>query len=370
MKTSGNPSRRTVLLGAACMAGTTALSACGLGPRRSDSDSSGDPDTTTIPGPTTVQEAGYVPGADDAWERVEPESAGWTTAGLTQVSELARQSNSRTLVMLSGGRILLEEYYGADAGYSQDIASCQKSVTSTLLGMAQQKGMLQIDQPVSNHLPAGWSKAPPADEASITVRHLMTMSSGLHPRTLRMDAEPGTTFVYNTAAYQKLRLVLEAVTDQDINTVSRAWMFDPIGVGPTATWAPRGAGRSSDGEDADWGLVLTAREMTRFGLLSARQGRWDDRDLLDGSWYAEAWSSSPTQPDYGLLWWLLGKSRRGGPDAPADWVAALGAGDQKIYVVPSLDLVVARQGGPAGEAGDSTSSWDAQLMRTILAARA
>jgi CubicO group peptidase (beta-lactamase class C family) len=92
--------------------------------------------------------------------------------------------------------------------------------------------------------------------------------------------------------------------------------------------------------------------------------------VVSEAWLREAWTPLDTRSDYGYLWWLLGRAEGVAPSTPVDWVAALGAGDQKIYVVPSLDLVVARQGPAAAEASEHGSDFDRELGRAILGARA
>src|SRR4029079_3002698 len=133
------------------------------------------------------------------------------------------------------------------------------------------------------------------------------------------------------------------------------------------------------------------RDMSRFGLLILRNGAWEDRQLVSAKWIKEATSTSQTlNESYGYLWWLNGKpsyqlpSGAGGaqrgmlwPDCPPDAFAALGAQDKKIYVVPSLDLVVSRHGGaagiaqgPGGECGGRLSFDNELLGRVCRAAHA
>ncbi len=322
------------------------------------------------PSKTAAGTAGrYLPPPTGEWERADPAANGWSPKGLEELVTLVGESRSGTFMMLTGGRILTENYYaGVTATTTNDVASVQKSIASTLLGIAQEKRLLSLDDAVSKYLPAGWSKAERADEGKITIHHLMTMSSGLS-QTLRKVAEPGRTFDYNTPAYQKTRPLLEKAAGMDINAISRAWLFNAIGVpAESAVWKPRADGETDATGAAQWGLFMTARDMARFGLLSLRRGSWGDQRMIQSSWYDEAWSSWKAQDDYGLLWWLMGK--RDIPGAPKDWVAALGAKDQKIYVVPSLDLVVTRQGLAANEESEHGSSFDLVLFKAIAAARA
>ena len=320
--------------------------------------------STTVPVATD-----YFPPLAGEWATVSAAEAGFTEAGLAEVLALVERSNSQSFVLTIDGRIVAEQYWqGADATTRRDIASAQKSVTSTLVGLARDRGLLTLDQTVTSILGAGWSAAAAADEALITVRHLLTMTSGLDPVTLQRTRAPGTVWEYNTDAYQKLRPVLEAVTGTDINTLSGDWLFAELGI-DAQSWYPRPAAKDALG-NVIWGLNITAREMVRFGLLAMRGGQWAGNQLTAPDWFAEAWTAIPQKADYGYLWWLLGKGRLGRRGAPADLVAALGAQDQKIYVIPSTGLVLARQGGAADDVTAAESDFDTALILALGRARA
>ncbi|MGD8418275.1 MAG: serine hydrolase [Pseudomonadales bacterium] len=306
-----------------------------------------------------------VPGA--TWQRAEPSD--WNADALAALFDYAGAQHSTGVVIVQGGRLVAERYWDPparqrfaplmasvtdDGRTLEDVASVQKSLVSFLVGMARQRHLLSLEDPVSSHLGAGWSRADAAQESSITLHHLLTMTSGLTPRLTR-EAEPGTTWRYNTRAYSVLVDVLEAVTGLDINTLTREWLTAPLGMTETSwgerTWLPPGV-------DANrWGLITSARDLARFGLLMLRNGRWGDAVLLDDMEYLTA-STSPSQalnPAYGFLWWLNGQPLKApgeeaypaatlAPPAPSDLYAAQGALGRKIYVVPSLDLVVTRLG--------------------------
>ncbi len=345
------PRRQWVLLSAGLLAG------CGGETKETKETEETDPEPSTD----------YFPPNDsDEWEAADPEATGWSAQGLADVVALVEENKSSSFMMLSGGRVLVEEYFlNATRTTESDVASVQKSFTSTLVGLARDKQLLSFDDPVSSYLAEGWSNATPAQEAAITLRHLMTHSSGLNPNTLKYATKPGTLFDYNTNAYQKLRLVLEQVAGVDINQLSREWLFDAIGI--SGQWGLR------DGQDPTgaplWGLELAARDMARFGLLAQRAGVWSNKAVTAEGWFDEAWSPSAVKADYGLLWWLQGLGNLGKKGAPADLVSALGARDQKIYVVPSLDLVVTRQGLAAGTQTEAESDFDAVLLKAIASAR-
>jgi len=319
---------------------------------------------------TAVGSGGYFP-AVDMWESATPEDAGWSSTALDELATTAGAANSVSLVVVAGGRIVLERYWGAhQESTTRDIASCQKSVTSTLVGIAIEKGLLQLDDPVSKYLEPGWTKASPTEEGAILLRHLITMTSGLHPTKLTRVAAPNTTWGYNTDAYQKTRLVLERASGQDLDSLARVWIWDPIGASTATNWKPRIGLVDAVGSPM-WGLSCTARDMARFGLLVLRKGEWAGNRLVSETWLNDA--TSPSQalnPSYGYLWWLLGARKNGSRnEVPPDLVAALGAQDQKIYVCPSLDLVLARQGSAAKGAAETTSDFDTVLIDGLLAAR-
>jgi len=319
----------------------------------------------------TSDASGYFPPASGSWETTTAAAAGFSDAGLADVVQLVGDSHSTSFMIVHGGRIVAEQYWaGATAESTNDLASAQKSVVSTLVGLARDRALLALDDVVADYLEPGWTAATPAQERAITIRHLLTMTSGLDERTLTATASPGTKWEYNTAAYQKLRRVLEAAADTDINSLIGTWLFDTIGIDNPTAWTPRPARTADAVGDVAWGLNLRAREMARFGLFAQRNGNWAGQQVTDPGWFAEAWTSVPQRRDYGYLWWLLGKGRLGGRGAPADLVAALGAKDQKIYVVPSLDLVVTRQGDAANDVTLAISDFDERLIVALGNARA
>ncbi|MBI2760616.1 MAG: serine hydrolase [Chloroflexi bacterium] len=320
----------------------------------------------------------FPPVAGDEWETVTPADAGWDAGRLEEALTFAAERNSTAMVIVWGGRIMAERYWRDwDLHRAAAIASCQKSITSVLAGIAQEDGALRIGDRVTDYLGAGWCDAPPEAENRITVRHLLTMTSGLNDR-LRYIADAGSTWYYNTPAYYRTKAVIEKAAGMSMNDYTRAKLWSRIGMqdslwfgdllGPTPAQQYR----------------ASARDMARFGLMILAGGSWAGQDIIaDKTYLADALSTSQDRnPAYGYLWWLNGKERfllpgpasRGGdgsfiPDAPADMVCALGAGDKKIYVVPSLNLVVARHGDAAGmDRTEAVSSFDNQLWQKLMAA--
>jgi CubicO group peptidase (beta-lactamase class C family) len=284
--------------------------------------------------------------------------------GLDAAVAFAGERRSRSVVLVTDGRIVADaQWQGADPSHERDIASCQKSVVAVLAAVASERGLLDPASPVSEILGSGWTRTDdPVAEGLITVAHLLSMTSGL-AGDLRVVAPPGTTWLYDNDAYHRLHAVLEAVAGEDLEDLTRAWLWDPIGV-RGARWVERpGSARTS--VDATGrrlkGLVMNAYDLARFALLVQRAGRWGGRTVVTSdSVAAMLRPSSELNPSYGRLWWLNGQDshRRPGPEppsrpgplfpaAPADLVAALGANDQKTYVVGSFDSVLTRLGDRA-----------------------
>ncbi|MGZ8753010.1 MAG: serine hydrolase domain-containing protein [Acidimicrobiia bacterium] len=325
----------------------------------------------------------YVP-PPGAWAKVRPSAVGWDHTELQEAFDYAGEHTSFAMTMVLGGKLLAEHSWRLGLGFARDIASVQKSVVALLVGNLQAAGKLRIHEPVTTYLGPGWSKATPKQEAPITVRHLLTMTSGLSSG-LAFEAVPGSRWVYNTNAYQQLVPLVETVGGATIDAVTRTELFDPIGVSVASQWRDRRIdgplGIDPNGRRIQ-GLVMTTSDMARVGLLVQRRGRWGSKRVLADPTYLDAAldSSQELNPSYGYLWWLNGKAahvlpgpptrRRGElvPTAPDDLVAALGAGDQKIYVSRSLDLVVTRTGASAGQSRSALSDFDAELWRRIMAA--
>jgi len=366
------PLGRRRFLGLLGAGATGAIAACSGG---------GSSGTTTTVGRADGE---YVP-PPGTWATVDPIAAGWDAAKLQAALDFAGERSSRAMVVAHKGKVIAQQSWGVRMGFARDIASAQKGVVALLVGNLQAAGRMQIDEPVSSYLSPGWSRATREQEAPITVRHLLTMTSGL-ANDLTFQAAPDAVWRYNTNAYQQLPVVVEAVAGTGIDAVTRVELFDPIGVSSTSAWRDRRIdgplGVDPNGRRIK-GLVMTAPDMARVGLVVQRDGMWGGRAVLDDPAYLAATlaSSQGLNPSYGYLWWLNGKaahvlpgppSRSSGPlvpDAPADLVAALGRDDQKIYVCPSLDLVVTRIGDKgSAQSADALSDFDNELWRRLTAA--
>jgi len=340
----------------------------------------GSTSSTTAPDAAPAPTGTYFPPTEGAgtWATVDPTVAGWDAKALSDVKDWIGQTNGTSFLVLADGKILVEAYWSSSASTLRDVASAQKSVVSLLTGMAMSNGSFKDTDTVSSVVGAGWTNDIPANESAITVRQLLTMTSGLDDTLMRV-AEPGSVWRYNTNAYHCLEGVLEAKTGKSMQDLTRAMLFDRIGAG-ASLWTTRPFQKDGKGQPIH-ALEMTARDMARVGLLVQANGAWNGTPIVPSSYLSVALDTSQTMnPSYGLLWWLNGKttyllppSQPGTgplmPSAPTDVVAALGAADQKIYIARSAKLVVVRQGKAASQGAQALSDFDDQLWKRLLAAK-
>jgi CubicO group peptidase (beta-lactamase class C family) len=308
-------------------------------------------------------------------------------AAMQALLDYVHDQKATGFLVMRGGRTLVEKNWPApddrmfaiflygktDSGaLLEDVASQQKSFVSVLVGVAIDKGLIDIDKPVSDYLGAGWSKAAPAQEKQIRVIHILQMNSGLDEKFAYV-APAGTQFFYNTAAYALSKRILTAASKLSLDELTREWLTAPAGMTETA-WRQRPAALGDVGNAT--GLVTSPRDTARFGQMILNGGVAENGErILSPASLKAMFDRSPTNPAYGRLWWLNGgdytvramEKRKAGPlidAAPADLVGAFGFLDRRLYVVPSLDLVVVRTGADAPDADFDEQLWQ-RLMRAI-----
>lgn len=341
------------------------------------------------------------------WPTLPSENVGLDSKELARTIDWVRTRNSTGFVIAHADGIVSESYWRCDKGFEgapmlaptflddgrsrEDVASAQKSVVSVLVGIALGKGLLNLDDTVSEHVGPGWSRAEEAAEAAITLRHLLSMTSGLD-HAARFQAAPGAVWEYNLGStWHTLKRVLAAAAHMSLDQLLSEWLAEPLGMSesefvarPVDESVPkeaRGAVQYPNGDPIE-GFVSSARDLARFGLAVIARGRVNDIDLgIPTDYLNESLSPSTTlNPSYGLLWWLNGREfslapgggRTAGPllpAAPTDTVAALGALGRAVYVMPSLSLVVVRTGGSPGETITTASLFGRELFEHLALPR-
>jgi CubicO group peptidase (beta-lactamase class C family) len=275
---------------------------------------------------------------------------------------LAANPYAHFLVVERHGVLVMEDYFnGASATADYDVRSVTKTVISILTGIAIDQGLVRsVDETVGDYLaPVVPSLAP--DKAGITIRQLLTMTSGIPWRELGTEEQdysafvsspdpllwilrrplehpPGQVWNYNTGACHILSAIVTEAVGTSAREFAQAELFGPLGeeVGP---WLTDNRGYCFGGH----GVALRGRTMIKLGRLFLDGGSWDGRLVVSERWVREstAWrhdtgEAIPWGSGYGYLWWIGQDARTG-----LTFRFAVGYGGQFIFLVPERDTTIA-----------------------------
>lgn len=328
--------------------------------------------------------------------------------------------NVHAVLIVKDDRLAYEEYFeGEDRRWRgeeretvslsfgpdtlHDIRSAGKSVTSALVGIAVSSGAIgSLDQSLFDFFPEH-SDLATSEKRRITLHHALMMSAGLDwneeqvPYTdptnhaERMEAsrdpvrflldrpiasEPGSTWSYNSGMPVLLGLAVSRATGRTFGAYARDVLFEPLGITDVEWSGPRAW---SDIPELEWdggepwarvaqpagSLWLRPRDLAKFGSLYLNGGRWNGRQVLPAKWVEESTRrriavteavSEYGEHGYGYLWW---HDRFRTPAGELEVLSAVGNGEQRIFVVPSLDLVVVHV---AGRYNDPHNNWMSERL--------
>jgi len=316
----------------------------------------------------------------DGWPIDKPDSVGLDGARLCGIAARlkATEANVHSVVVVRRGKLVFEQYfagydvpwgapdkrYDFDATTRHDMRSVSKSVTSLLVGIAAGCGLFAIDDPVLKFFPeyaaskgAGWE--------NVSLRHLLTMSSGMRwdevrdwndPRNdephlgseaepLRyvlskpIDAPPGTLWNYSGGSTNLLGAVIEKTSGKPFEAFAREALFQPLGI-TDWEWKTYENGKIAPAA----GLRLRPRDAAKIGQLVLNRGAWNGVQAVPPQWIAD--STTPRFQAiglfgglyfYGYQWWM-GRTFAAGKDV--QWISGQGWGGQRIFIIPDLDIVV------------------------------
>jgi len=303
--------------------------------------------------PSPTDSIYFPPNTGSTWESTSLSSLGWNQNAVQPLKDFLIQKNTKSFMILVNGRIVMEEYFnGHTASTTWEWNSAGKTLVATTTGIAQQEGLLNINNKASDYLGTEWTSMPLAKENLITVKHLLTMTSG-NDDTKQFVIKPNLTYVADAGTRWAYSNIFQKLIDVVANTSNKTFesYFDEkikSKIGMDGYW--------------DFGTIFTiyhstTRSMARFGLMALNKGKWDNEQIINETFFNESISTSQNiNPSYGYLWWLNGKTSfmipgeqtvyQGYlvPNAPVDMYAAMGANDQRIYVIPSKKMVVIRMG--------------------------
>jgi CubicO group peptidase (beta-lactamase class C family) len=314
----------------------------------------------------------------DDWATISPEELGWNTNNKQALIDFLQEKDTKAFIILKDGKIAMEEYFGT---FEKDSlwywASAGKTLTAFTVGIAQEMQLLDLNDKTSDYLDEGWTSAAADKENLITIWNQLTMTSGLNDTAfdcvtaacLEYEADAGTRWAYHNGPYT----LLESVVSEAAGTTFSAFFNTNLRnrIGMNGFWL------STNGLNNVY--FSSARSMARFGLLNLNNGVWNDEIILgDLAFLSEMKNTSQElNKSYGYLWWLNGKESYMAPslqlvfngaltpNAPADMYSGLGKNDQKLYIIPSMNLVIVRMGEDAGESLLGPSSFDNALWEKI-----
>jgi len=326
---------------------------------------------------STPETTYFPPLNSDVWETTSPNDLNWNTNALQPLLDFLEDKNSKGFIVLHNGKIVVEQYFNThNENANWYWASAGKTLTTAVSGIAQDEGLININNKVSTYLGTGWTSASLEKENLITCKNLLSMNSGLDdslgdvvaPENLQYITDAGERWAYHNV-YVKMQDVVAQATNQSWSNYFNTKLRDKIGM--SGSWISLG----------DLSVYWSnTRSMARFGLLMSANGTWENTQIVSANNISEATNTSQyINQAYGYLWWLNGKNSfhlpqtqfefNGAliPNAPDDMYAALGKNDQKIYVVPSKDLVIVRMGEAADDSNFGLSTFDNDLWEKINA---
>ncbi len=305
----------------------------------------------------------------NGWLYSSPEAQGMDSANLIAMLEYIKQDpyankminegrSVESITIIRNGTIVVDGYLHP---YNKDIKhiihSCTKSIVSVLIGIAIDNGYIKsIDQPLFSFFPEYNTAGLDEKKKAITLKHLLTMSSGLetkdsylyqwkgigeminspdwvqHVIDRPLIAEPGDKFEYSNMSSYLLTAILQKTTQMTALDFARTYLFDPLGISDVG-WKT-----DPNGIYIGWGnMMLNPHDMAKIGLLYLNEGEWNGKQIVSKSWVAESTQSHLNATlfgGYGFQWWV----------EPDRYFAAVGYQGQFIFVIPKKNMVVAFTG--------------------------
>ena len=303
----------------------------------------------------------------DGWRTSTPEQQGMDSPSLASMFDSIQEqhANIHSLLIVRHGYLVTEAYfYPFRPDLKHNLHSCNKSITSALVGIAIQEGLLKgVNQPILELLPQPKVTDSDPRKQAITLEHLLTMTSGLDwqeeipyssPRNSAiqmyrrqdwiqyvlgspMADEPGGKFNYNSGGSHLLSAIVQKSAGMSTLAFAQTRLFQPLGISDVF-WPTDPQGINTGGG----GLDLTPRDMAKFGYLYLRGGVWDGQQIVPAEWVkvsAEEHIGTHWGWGYGYQWWIR----------PGGGYSAIGWAGQYIFVLPDQDMVVIFTGGLKSE---------------------
>ncbi len=307
-------------------------------------------------------------GSTDEWQKAAPEQVGLDQAQLDTARKYAFQEEmiTQSVVIIKDGYLVAEWYApGSDRTSWGTSWSIAKSFTSALLGIAWGDGALSSLDVTMGTFITEWGQGDA--RASMTLRDVLTMSSGLHweeaysldtndisevaqmvlvtdplsvPVSQPLESEPGAVWEYSSGDTMLLGRVIEQLTGSNPTAFAKERLAEPLGMKQFDWW------EDVNGHTYTFCCIdSTPRDFARFGQLYLQNGVWGGVQLLPQEWVRmTVEETAHAYPGYGLQWWLNAPDGELFPSLPETSYFALGHNGQLIGVFPDENMVIVRNG--------------------------
>jgi len=309
---------------------------------------------STPPEPAVSTTAAAFPAPEPAWRLRPPAALGFEAELLDAAFRAgARMPRLTGLLVARRGEVAAEAYWrGGAPERALNVKSVSKTILSALVGVAVGEGRIEsLQVPVARYLPDYFAEVDDPRKRRITLRHLLTMTSGLETTSFHnygawvmgadwvegaldrpVVAPPGSRMIYSTGSAHLMAVALGRAVDRPLLPYARERLFAPLGI-DGVRWQRDPQGRYFGGNN----MRLAPRDLFRFGQLYLDGGRFRGYRVLPGSWVEESWmpraTSGWSRYRYGYYWW---SREAAGRTVHFAW----GHGGQYLFVVPSLEMVV------------------------------
>lgn len=292
-----------------------------------------------------------------------------------------KENKIHSVLLIKNDQLIIEEYFkGHSANEPHDLRSATKSIRSILMGIAIDKGFIEnIDDPISKYLKSPIpNKNLDERKNKITIKHLLTMSSGLdcndfdkeskgqedkiyrkkdwlqYAVDLPMVNEPGTQSNYCSIGTVIVAEIISQASGMTIDKFAEQYLFKPLGI-TNKRW-----GHTSNKKviSSAKRLYMTPRDMAKIGQLIINNGKWNEKQIISEKWVEESTTMKTkiAGNDYGYLWWNIPFKLN---ENLTDSKTASGNGGQYIIIIPEIEMVVIFTGG-------AYNSKDGQLAFDIM----
>ncbi|UZR98431.1 serine hydrolase domain-containing protein [Chondrinema litorale] len=306
------------------------------------------------------------PSLNDGWETANIHDYGINKNELLRLLEdihAKKLINVHSVLIANENKLVFESYFdGFNANIPHDLHSASKSISSAMIGIAIDDEIIKsVDQKLYEFIPETYQYTKDSLKAQISIKDLLTMSSGLDVNDLAsedyyqnpfnpkswlqtvleapMVKVPGTYADYGSANPFLLGVCLNAVLEKPLEIYMDEKLFAPLGI-------TNYINQTDDTETTPYfggGMLLTSRDLLKFGQLFLDKGKWKDQQIISEKWVEESFQKHMQLQDvkdkneYGYLWWhdtyiINEKAIKS--------IEARGAGGQFIFVLPELEAVV------------------------------